>query len=299
MAELAEIYAKQYGANVYTMAQQRGSVLRPYVTIEEMKGEKRHFDRVKPTAAVRVASKYADTPLVNTEFDRRTIHGFEYSWADLLDWQDDLNIITDPCSSIVEAGGMALGRTMDDVIIENAFDGVAYEGKEGLTTVDFPDAQKVGISFGASSNTGLTIEKLRRAYSSFGKADIDLSAPGNELYIAVTQRQMDDLLEGVDVKNSLYSAMMDLYCGKTDKFLGFKFVRTERLKKAVSGEGYSRTCAAWCKSGVILCVPQEIKMTVNTRADKNNIWQAEAKMKAGATRIEDTKVVQIFCQEND
>ena len=266
-----------------------------------MKGEKRHFDRVKPTAAVRISSKYGDTPLINTEFDRRTVHGFEYGWADLIDWQDDVNLLIDPCSSIVEAGGMALGRRIDDIIIENAFDGDAYEGKEGLQTVPFPEAQKISVTYGGSSseNTGLTLEKLRRAYSSFGRADIDLSDPGNELFIAVSQRQMDDLLEGVDVKNSLYSAMQDLYSGKINKFLGFTFVRTERLKRTASGSGFSRLCAAWCKSGVVLCVPQEIKMTVNTRPDKNNNWQAEAKMKAGATRIEDKKVVQIFCQEND
>ena len=74
MAELELVYAKQYGSNVYTLAQQKGSILRPYVTQEDMKGEKRHFDRVKPTAAVRVDSKYGDTPLIPTEFDRRTIH---------------------------------------------------------------------------------------------------------------------------------------------------------------------------------------------------------------------------------
>ena len=109
---------------------------------------------------------------------------------------------------------------------------------------------------------------------------------------------MDDLLTGVDIKNSLYDAMKDLYTGKTNKFLGFTFVRSNRLKKAVSGGGYSRKCAAWCKSGVILCVPQEITMSVKQRPDKNDNWQALAKLKGGTTRIEDEKVVQIFCQEN-
>ena len=297
MADLDAIYANQYGANVYMMAQQRGSVLRPFVTVEEVNGEKRYFERVKPTAAVRVTSKYMDTPLIATEFDRRALLCIEHVWADLLDWVDNLKTFIDPTASIVEAGAMALGRTMDDAIISSAFDGVSYEGKEGMTQVNFPEKQKVPVTFGGSANTGLTIEKLRRAYSLFGKADVDLSAPGNELYIAVTQQQMDDLLEGVDVKNSLYSAMMDLYSGKTNKFMGFNFVHTERLNKAESGDGFVRTCAAWCKSGVILGTSQEIKMTVNTRPDKNNIWQAEAKMRCGATRIEDEKVVQIFCQE--
>lgn len=297
MAELSANYAAQYGSNVYTLAQQRGSILRPYVTLEEMHGEKRYFERVKPTTAVKVTNKYMDTPLVHTEFDRRTIHGEEWVWGDLFDWTDDLNLFIDPTSRIVESGAMALGRTIDDIVIKKGFDGVAYEGKEGTEQVAFPESQKIGITYGSNSNSGLTIEKLRRAYSMFGKADIDLSAPGNELYIAVTQQQMDDLLEGVDVKNNLYNAMLDLYCGKTNKFLGFNFVRTERLIKTESGDGFSRQCAAWCKSGVILCVPQEIKMVVNTRPDKNNIWQAAGRMKAGATRIEDKKVVQIFCQE--
>ena len=299
MAELESVYAKQYGANVYTMAQQKGSILRPYVTQEDMKGEKRHFDRVKPTAAVRVDSKYGDTPMIQTEFDRRTIHAQEYVWADMVDWQDDLNLFIDPCSNIVRMGGFALGRIIDDIIIGNALDGVAYEGKEGLTQVQFPESQKIAITIGGSdgANVGLNVEKLIEARSSFGKADIDLDDPENELIIAVTQSQMDDLLRGVDIKNSLYDAMKDLYTGKTNKFLGFTFVRCNRLKKTVSGDGFSRTCAAWCKSGVILCVPQEITMSVKQRPDKNDNWQALAKLKGGATRIEDAKVMQIFCQE--
>ena len=300
MAELETVYAKQYGTNVYTLAQQKGSILRPYVKMETMKGEKRHFDRVKPTAAVRIDSKYGDTPLIPTEFDRRTIHAQEYVWADMVDWQDDLNLFIDPTSNIVRMGGYALGRIIDDIIIGNGLDGVAYEGKEGLTQVAFPESQKIAITTGGEggANVGLNIEKLMDAYSSFGKKDIDLDDPDNELIIAVTQTQMDDLLRGVDIKNSLYDAMKDLYCGRTNKFLGFTFVRCNRLTRATSGAGYSRKCAAWCKSGVILCVPQEITMSVKQRADKNDNWQALAKLKCGATRIEDDKVVQIFCQEN-
>ena len=299
MAELEGVYAKQYGANVYTLAQQKGSILRPYVTLEDMKGEKRHFDRVKPTAAVRVDSKYGDTPLIPTEFDRRTIHAQEYVWADMVDWQDDLNLFIDPCSNIVRMGGFALGRIIDDIIIANGLDGVAYEGKEGLTQVPFPESQKVAVTTGSTggANVGLNVEKLIEARSSFGKADIDLDDPENELILAVTQTQMDDLLRGVDIKNSLYDAMKDLYTGKTNKFLGFTFVRCNRLQKSVSGSGYSRKCAAWCKSGVLLCVPQEITMSVKQRPDKNDNWQALAKLKGGSTRIEDAKVIQIFCQE--
>lgn len=301
MAELDSVYAKQYGANVYMLAQQKGSVLRPYVTIEEMKGEKRHFDRVKPTAAVRVDSRYGDTPLIPTEFDRRTVHGQEYVWADMVDWQDDLNLFIDPTSNIVRMGGFALGRIIDDIIIANAFDGVSYEGKEGLTQTAFPSTQQIAITEGGTggANVGLNLEKLIQIRSKFGKADIDIEDPENQLNMAVTQSQLDDLLRTTEVRSADYNSVRALVDGTINKFMGINFVRTGRLPRTDLGgtDGYSRKCCAWCKSGIVLVVPQEITMSVSQRHDKNDNWQALAKLKAGATRIEDEKVIQVFCHE--
>lgn len=296
MAELDKVYAAQYGANVYTMAQQRGSILRPYVTIEEMKGERRFFDRVGSTAAQKVEGLYENTPLIHTPFSRRCLYRTDYVWADMVDWGDDLNVFIDPTSSIVQAGAMALGRALDKEIIYKGFYADALEGANGTEAVVFPEEQKVNVAFGATGNVGLTVEKLRRAYALFCKADVDLAHPDNELYIAVSQQQMEDLITNVDIRNAQYSAILDLYCGKTDKFMGFKFIRTEQLQY-VDEYPTVRTCVAWCKSGIVCCVPQEIQMTVNTRPDKNNMWQAAAKMGIGATRLEDAKVVHIFCQE--
>lgn len=299
MAELDKNVVRQYGANVYRLAQQKGSILRPYVRIEEMKGEKRHFERVKPTSAVRITSKYQQTPLIHTEFDRRTLHAQEFGWGDMIDWQDDLNILIDPTSSVVQQGMSALGRVIDEIIIANGFDGYAYEGKDGLTPVAFPEKQKIAITVGSenASSVGLTYEKLIRARSMFGKADIDLDDPGNELCIAVTQTQMDDLAHSVELGNRDYEAIRDLYVGKTNKFLGFTFVRCNKLTASAVTGGLSRKCVAWCKSGVILALPQDISMQISTRDDMCYNWQAFGKLKGGATRIEDEKVIQIFCFE--
>lgn len=295
MAELQDNFAKLYGNNVYMIAQQTQSKLRSCVTVEQLKGEKRFFDRVKPTTAVRADSRYADTPLIPTEFDRRAVHGQEYVWADMIDWQDDLNLFIDPTSSIVKAGASALGRIIDDVIIHNALEGVAYEGKEGLTTVNFPSAQQIAVSWGSSdTHVGLNVAKLIEVRSKFGRADIDLDDPENTIYMAVSQNQIDDLLNSADIKSRDYDLIRAIGEGKSDTFLGIHFVRTGRL--TLTG-GTVRTCAAWCKSGVVFCCPQEISMRVETRADKMGNWQAMAKMKCGATRIEDAKVIQVFCDE--
>lgn len=298
MAELSKNTSTIYAKNVYTLAQQKGSRLRPFVTVMPLEGEKRTFERVKPTSAVKIDSRYSDTQLVHTEFDRRTVWGFAYGWSDLVDWQDKIDLLIDPTSDVVAAGGYALGRIIDDIIIENAFDGVAYEGKEGLTQVAVPASQKIPVTWGGSgSNTGLTIEKLLEVRSRFGKADIDLDDPANKVYMAITQTQLDDLARGVEVRSRDYEALQALLKGNTNEFLGINFVRCGRLKATETDGGKSRLCAAWCKSGIVLAMQKEITMSVFTNHDKWDSWQALATMKAGATRIEDAKLLQVFCHE--
>lgn len=300
MATLNSVYAKQYGSNIYMLSQQKGSVLRNYVTIEAMKGEKRTFERIKPTTAVEVTSKYQESPIIETQFDRRTVHGKTYAWGDMLDWGDDLNTLIDPSSAIVRAGGYALGRVIDDIIVNGAFVGKAYEGKEGLTEVDFPESQKIPVTVGGSGgNSGLNVPKLLEIRSRFGLADIDLDDPENEVYIAVTQRQLDDLARSVDISNKDYDIVRALYEEKTDKLFGINFVRIgqARLPQTSVSGGISRMCPAWVKSGVVCVLPKEIEMTIGQRLELMNNWYALGKMKAGATRIDDAKVLQVHCFE--
>ncbi|MCQ2378961.1 MAG: phage capsid protein [Victivallaceae bacterium] len=284
------------------MAQQQGSVLRKFFRVEPMKGEFRYFDRVHPTDAIKVTSKYMDTPMLETQFSRRAVFGTDYIWADMVDNTDEPNLFIDPKSSITEAGMLALGRILDKIIIDRVFDGDAREGKSGEVIVPFPEKQVIPITVGGTggANAGLTVEKLRAARSMFGKANIDLKAPGNDLVIVVSQEQIDDLAKGIDIRNSLYEAVMALVTGKTDTFLGFKFVQTQLLNTtAIPGSetAVSRRCAAFVKSGSLLVLPRDIQVKVSERDDKCANWQVLAKMKAGATRLEDETVIAIPCEE--
>lgn len=298
MAELAKNFATTYGKNVYTLAQQKGSRLRPFVTVVPLDGEKRTFERVKPTAAVRIESRYSDTKLVHTDFDRRTVFANPWGWSDMLDWQDKLDLLIDPTSDIVAAGGYALGRVIDDIIITDAFAGVAYEGKNGTDTVELPVSQKIPVTWGGSgSNEGLTVEKILEVRSRFGKADIDLDDPANKVYMAITQTQLDDLARGIEVRSRDYEALQSLLKGQTNEFLGITFVRCGRLTASDVDGGKSRMCAAWCKSGIVLAMQKDISMSIFTNHDKWDNWQVLATMKAGATRLEDSKFLQVFCYE--
>lgn len=298
MAELSKNYTTQYAANVYTLAQQKGSRLRPFVTVVPLNGEKRTFERVKPTSAVKIESRYADTQLVHTEFDRRTVYANAWGWSDMIDWQDKLDLLIDPTSDVVAAGGYALGRIIDDIIIADAFTGVAYEGKNGTDQVALPASQKIPVTWGGNgSNEGLTVEKILEVRSRFGKADIDLDDPVNKVYMAITQTQLDDLARGIEVRSRDYEALQALLKGSTNEFLGITFVRCGRLTATNLDGGKSRMCAAWCKSGIVLAMQKEMSMSIFTNHDKWDNWQALGTMKAGATRIEDSKFLQVFCHE--
>jgi hypothetical protein len=297
MATLDPVYATQYGAHVYRMAQQSYSVLRPFVRVEEMKGEKRSFDRVHPTEVVEIEDKYSTTELVHTVFSRRTVHAKEYGWADQIDWQDDLNILCDPASDVVAMGAAAIGRKLDQIIIQKAFIDPAFEGKDGTTSVALPDSQKIPITWGASENVGLTVAKLLEVRSRFGAADIDVDNPANQICMAVTQKQLDSLYASVDISNKNYSAISDLIDGKSKTLFGINIIKTSLLPGTSVSGGTSRTCAAWVKSGVVCVIPKDLKMKISERDDMWGNWQAMTTFKAGATRLEDAKVLQISCFE--
>ena len=298
MAELSKNFVTAYSRNVYTLAQQKGSRLRPFVTVVPMDGEKRTFERVKPTSAVKIESRYSDTQLVHTEFDRRTVFANAWGWSDMIDWQDKLDLLLDPTSDVVAAGGYALGRVIDDIIIKDAFTDEAYEGKNGTDRVALPDSQKIPVTLGESgTNEGLTVEKILEVRSRFGNADVDLDDPANTVYMAITQRQLDDLARGIEVRSRDYEALQALLKGQSNEFLGIHFVRCGRLTGTDLEDGKSRMCAAWCKSGVVLAMQKDISMSIFTNHDKWDNWQVLATMKAGATRIEDSKFLQVFCYE--
>jgi len=300
MAELDEVKVTRYSNNVYAMAQQNGSKLSNLCTRVEMSGERTTLERVGETEAVQVHSKYDDSPIIHTPFDRRSLFGFYYHWGDMVDWKDNEEILLDPTGPVTRAGAKALGRRLDQVIIERGIFGDAYEGKDGNTPVAFPESQKVAITAGGIGNAkvGLTLEKLIQAKSLIGNADIDLDDPNELLYFVYTQSQLDDLLRTTEVTNADYNAVQALYKGTINFFMGFHFVRISKkiMPTVDAGDGDSaQTCFAFAKSCVAFGNPIPIKGKIAERADKQFNWYSYMRMMCGATRFEDGGVVHVPC----
>ena len=123
-------YAQQYQDAVMQLAQQKGSALRNAVWTKEANSEKVNFERLAGTAAVAKTTRAVATPNVEMVHDRRVVTLVDYHWATQHDWFDDVRMLVDPKGPYTAAGGWAMGRAIDDLIIaavRNAWHARAFE----------------------------------------------------------------------------------------------------------------------------------------------------------------------------
>ena len=291
-------FVQQYRTNVMMLLQQQGSRLRDAVQNMAFHGKAasvaEQFGQVNP---VKNQSRHSDTPLISTPQDKRWIYPNDYDWADLIDSQDKLRMLIDPSSPYAMAGAWAMGRAMDDEIV-NAFFSNAQTGENGTTATALPSSQIVAVTTGASGNTGLNVAKLRAAKKLLLQAEVDID--NDYLYCAITATQHDNLLNEVQAVNLDYTDRPVLVEGRIRSFMGFNFIHSERIPGGPSYTGSISTgglyyVPVWAKSGVALGMWNDVQTTIDKRPDKRNSTQIYVTGTFGATRLEEKRVVQVNC----
>ena len=284
--QISTAAVQQYKSNVIMLAQQRGSRLRRTAREDgEMIGKQVFFDRIGSTTAVKNTVRHADTPLQTTQHTRRMAPLVDYDWADLIDSQDRLRTLFDPNNPYARNGSWAIGRAYDDELIAAA-SGSAATGETGSGSQALPSAQKI-----AAAATGLNLTKLISAREILDAADVD---PDRKRFAVVTAEQVSDLLAETEVTSSDYASVKALVSGQIDTFMGFEFIRTERL--AVDGSS-DRLCLFYTEDAMGLQVPQDIMVDIGPRRDKRNATQVYICASLACVRIEDAQVVEVACVE--
>lgn len=291
-------FVQQYSTNIMMLLQQEGSRLRNAVMEHGFVGKAatvvEQFGAVSP---VKNLARHSDTPLISTPQDRRWVYPTDYDWADLIDNQDKLRMLIDPTGPYTRAGVMAMGRAMDDEII-NGFFGTNNTGENGTNAVTFPSGQIVAANVGASANTGLNVAKLRAAKKLLMQAEVDLDT--EQLFVGITAQQHDNLLNEVQAISLDYTDRPVLVEGRIRSFMGFNFIHTERIPGGPSYAGSINTgglyyVPCWAKSGLALGMWNDVQASVDKRPDKRNSWQVYVTATVGATRTEEKRCVQINC----
>lgn len=282
---ITDAFVQQFSSNVMHLVQQRGSVLRGAVRTDAQTGRTAFVDRIGATEPVRRVARHADTPLVATPHSRRRITLVDYEWADLIDEQDKVRLLAEMEGPYSVNASWAMGRAMDDEIVSAALR-PAYAGENGGETVAFPATQKV-----AAAGKGLTVAKLRAARRVLRSNEVP---EDEDLFVAVTARQLDDLLATTEVASQDFNSVKALVDGALNRFLGFAFLHTERL--GTDGDG-DRRVIAWARNGLQLNMAMEPRARISERPDKSHATQVYFAMSLGATRLDEKRVVEIACDE--
>lgn len=295
-----EHHVKMYTANVRAALTKQGGLLSGFVSQGSYSGEKSQVvNFLGPIEFVERDTPYADTKLTELEHTQRWITATEYDAAVLIDRLDTLKMIYDPTSPYVEEMRKGAARKMDEIVMSK-FYATAKTGKDGTTNTSFPARDII-----AHGGTRMSVAKLRAVRKLLKKRHVDLRM--TMPYIAVTSEQTDDLLGEVAVGSSDYNAVKPLVDGEVSRFMGFTFVPYEDNgvstngkgipTEAVAGPATIRNCPVWVPEGHHFGMWDGLTIQINPRPDKNNIKQAHASFTAGATRLEEGKVMQLQCVE--
>jgi hypothetical protein len=117
--------------------------------------------------------------------------------------------------------------------------------------------------------------------------------PDEPRFLALSAKQVTALLNTTEIKSADYNTVKALAAGQIDTFLGFKFIRTERLLKVST----TRSCLAWSQNSILLGIGTDVITRVSERADKNYATQVYVGMFIGATRMDEKGVVEIQATE--
>lgn len=288
---ITENMVQQFGSNFRILGQQRKSRLQGWCQPEpNITGTGKTVERLGSSDAYDLTSRHADTQYVDTPHSRRWLDLADKAWADLVDEMDKIKMLADPTSPYVSIGRAALNRKRDDVIIAAA----RGSARTHSSTIALPAAQKVAVSA-----TGLTLAKLNAVREILDASEIDLGedesgqAAVNRVLVCSTA-QMSDLLNTTEIKSVDYNSVKALVQGQVDTFMGFKFVRSERLPTDTNGD---RACLAWIKGCVAFGWGMDQHVSIDPLPGKNYSVQVYARESVGSCRIEDAGVVEIACAE--
>jgi hypothetical protein len=257
-----------------------------------IQGKYDHYERLGVVAAVERTVRHGDSPILDVPHSRRRVILKDYHWGTMIDDQDKLRMLIDPKSDYVMAGANALGRYMDDVIIAAAIgNSVSIDADDADSNVAFDSNMVVDEDFG-SADSNLTFEKLNETRRLLLANDIN----DENFTMVVNASALASLLTQSEIQSIDTNTVRALVHGTVNSFMGFNFVRCERLPGTADGtDADPKICLAYAKSAIGLSIGEDLKVKVGERADKQFNTQIYNKMSIGATRVEEEKIVQVQC----
>lgn len=290
---------EQFATNIALLLQQTDSRLGSAVNVGSYVGKQGSpVEQIGAIEMTPVTSRFAPMGRVDATTDRRWVFPSDFELPQLLDSFDQLRLIVDPKSALVQSAVAAANRKKDAIIYAAMF-GTAKTGESGATSTILPTSTStnvVSVDVGGAASS-LNLAKLRTAKKFLMAAQVDLAA--DPIYCAITSKEHDALLNEIQVVNTDYSPLgSQIVNGMVKSVLGINFIHYEAATTATDDQsGTSNQIPFFAKSGMHLGMWNDLEADVSQRKDlQGQPWQVYTKMTLGATRIEEKKMVKIWCR---
>lgn len=318
-AQIEEHIVNQFADNVFELAQQKSARALPTVTRREtFNGTAKSFDSIGLLEMQDKTTRLGQTEHQFLERNRRWVMPRTSSLATVTDTVDKLKMIHDPTSDQSMAAQGAYGRKLDDKYFAAVF-APAYIGKDAPTgTVPWAKVDLDGTPAGAAAlaNTvrgdydsltnpasqtavGLTVPKLIAAKQILMAKEAWGDDGESMAHIFASSDEIAGLLNEDKLTNADYAAVKALVHGEVNTFMGFNFIRSERLLKTTrdygGGAGVQtiRRCVAVTPRAMGFGTNEGLFKRQSERDDLEYAVQLFLRETSDFVRIEDEHVVEI------
>ena len=219
---------------------------------------------------------------------RRAIITDTYDTGDTVDRKDLQTVLNDPRSVYVESFGMAMGRQIDKTVILAA-DASSRTGEKGDVLVALPAGQILDLASFAGSVTLAKSLAVKRIMDGNQEEKRDRWAVINAII-------MEDMLQINEVKSGDFNVIKALVQGDVDTWLGMRWTESEELNQ--NSAGTARKALFFQKRSLKFGRQAGALTRITERVDKSFSWQLYHAEDFGATRMDETGVVVMDCDES-
>lgn len=309
--QITQAFVEGFKNNIHMLAQQKGPRAFNKGRQEQQASKTDYYERIGITEANDVVERHGDTPINNAPHSRRAVTLKDSDWGDLIDRLDRVRLLINPDDAYVKIAVAALNRKKDDIFIAAAL-GNARTGEDGEINVALPNAQKIiSTNSGGTAFAPLNVKTLRKAMRKFDEAEVEEE---DTRYMMFNGAQKEALLGETEVTSADFNTVRALVQGEINSFLGFIFIRSERLPVTAAANTSASFSAgtvdggadtvpagsdrliAFTEMGMLSSTGLDLFVDVGPRRDKKMSTQVFVQQSVGAVRMEEERVLEIQCQ---
>lgn len=291
-ASMLLAYQQEFATNWWHFAQQRESKFASFVTLDNITGESKRYQRLSSQTFQKRTGRREKNKVTDPTMDFRHLFNDDYSLTNVLDKIDKRKIgnLSAPESEWVRSHGFAYERLRDKTILKSLL-GNAIEGEKPTDSVALDSTRIIANDYGEAAPAGFTEKKLLRMKTLLDK--------GSHLSMEPMQRVLacdpDDL---VSLYNSISANdfdqrrhVRDVLDGKTDMMFKFKVVPYTEWDTTITGTtSTNRRIVGWIKGAVTF--NEGGRESRITELDEQNFdLQVYSSAYVGGLRMEDALVV--------